>query len=215
MTIPGEKVTIPGGENTLEGMLHLPEGAGPFPGAVVCHPHPRMGGDMYNNVVGALVKACLGAGVAALRFNFRGVGESGGEYGGGGPEKDDVLAALDYLRTRPEIDGAKVALTGYSFGAMVALAAADRREDLAAVVAVSSPTRRGEKVEVRLLAPTLIATGDRDPYVEAALWQQYREQLGEDVTVQVFPGVDHFWWGSDERLIEAVSGFLRDIWPPT
>lgn len=209
-TIPGEKLTIPNGDVTLEGRLHLPEGNGPFPGAVVCHPHPRMGGDMYNNVVGALVKACLGAGVAALRFNFRGVGESGGSYGGGGPEKDDVIAALGYMRTRPEIDPSKVALAGYSFGSMVAVAAADRRDDLAAVVAISNPTHRGEEVEIHLMAPTLFLTGDRDQYSDHDLLQEYREQLGDDVTVAVFPGVDHFWWGSDDRLIEAVSGFLRE-----
>jgi alpha/beta superfamily hydrolase len=209
-TISGEMVTVPGGEVTLEGMLHLPEGSGPFPGAVVCHPHPQFGGDMYNNVVGALVKACLGSGVAALRFNFRGVGESTGAYGGGEAEKSDVIAALDYLRARREIDGSKVALTGYSFGAMVALRVADGREDLAAVVAVSTPTQHATLDGLHLAAPALFVTGDRDEYCDHELLQEHREQLGGDVTVVVVPGVDHFWWGSDGRLIEAVSGFLRE-----
>ena len=208
--IEGRALTVESGDLRLEALLHLPEGAGPFPGAVICHPHPQMGGDMYNNVVGALLKACLGAGVAALRFNFRGVGESTGSYAGGEGERDDVVAALDHLRSLPEIDGDRVALTGYSFGAMVALNVADRRTDLRAVVAVANPTKRGPKVEIELLAPTLIVTGDRDQYCDGQLLLEYRDQLGGDVTVEVFPGVDHFWVGSDQRLIDAVTAFLRD-----
>ena len=65
--IAGRDVTIPCGDITLEGLLHTPDGTGPFPGIVVCHPHPQYGGDMYNNVVGALVRAALDSGFAALR----------------------------------------------------------------------------------------------------------------------------------------------------
>jgi alpha/beta superfamily hydrolase len=169
-----------------------------------------MGGDMYNNVVGAILKACLSAGVAALRFNFRGVGESGGSYTGGEGEVTDVKAALEYLRTRPEIDGSRVALAGYSFGAMMAIQVADHSDDIAALVLVSNPNQRGDKLTLQLPMPTLVATGDRDAYVDHALWLEFQDQLGPDVRVEVFPGVDHFWWGSDERLIEVVSRFLRE-----
>jgi alpha/beta superfamily hydrolase len=164
---------------------------------------------MYNNVVGALIRACLDTDVAALRFNFRGVGDSEGSYDDGKGEQDDIVAALEHLRERPEIDFTRIVLAGYSFGAMVALRVASGREDLAAVVAVSNPTVRGPKVEVYLRAPTLFVTGDRDQYCDGALLTEYREQLGDDVTVEVLPGVDHFWWGSDGRLMETVSAFLR------
>jgi len=160
--MPGRALTIPSGDAQLEALLHVPEGDGPFSGAVICHPHPQYGGDMYNNVVGALVRACLGEGLAALRFNFRGVGESGGAYDGGEGETDDVVAALECLRSLPEIDPERVVLAGYSFGAMMALRVASGREDLAAVVSVSNPTQRGPKVEIHLKAPALFVTGDRD-----------------------------------------------------
>jgi alpha/beta superfamily hydrolase len=193
----------------LEGLLHLPDGEPPFPGIVICHPHPQFGGEMHNNVVGALVRAANGAGIAALRFNFRGVGESEGTYDGGKGEQDDARAALHALRSQPEIDPQRVALSGYSFGATVTLNVASGRDDLAAVVAVSSPTVRGDKVEIHLNAPALFVTGDRDQYVDANLLLEYRDQLGDDVTVEVLEGVDHFWWGSDGRLIEIVGAFLR------
>jgi alpha/beta superfamily hydrolase len=156
------------------------------------------------------VRAALGEGIAALRFNFRGVGASKGSYDDGDGEQDDARAAMHYLRSQPEIDQGRVALAGYSFGATVAINVASGRDDLPALIAVSSPTVRGPKVEVHLKAPSLFITGDRDQYVDHNLLLEYREQLGDNVTVKVLEGVDHFWWGSDGRLIEIVGEFLRE-----
>jgi hypothetical protein len=172
-----------------------------------------MGGDMFNNVVGAILRACLDAGHAALRFNFRGVGASTGAYDGGNGEADDVRAAIDYLRSLPEIDAERVALAGYSFGAMVALRVASGRDDLSTVIAVSNPTKRGSKVEIHLPMPALFLAGDRDEYCDGDLLTEYGDEIGPNVTVTVFPGVDHFWWGSDDRLVEATATFLRGLLP--
>jgi len=207
--IPGRALRIESDGPTLEAMLHLPEGEPPFPGVVICHPHPQYGGDMYNNVVGALVRAVTGVGAAALRFNFRGVGASEGAYDAGAGETDDVLAALGALRSQPEVNADRVALAGYSFGAMVMLRAASDRDDLAAVVSVANPTQRGPKVEIHMLAPTLFVVGDRDQYCDGQLLLEYREQIGNDVTVEIVRGVDHFWVGSDDRLIDIVQRFLK------
>jgi alpha/beta superfamily hydrolase len=207
--IEGRAVRIESAGPALEALLHLPEGDPPFPGIVICHPHPQYGGEMHNNVVGALVRAALGGGVAALRFNFRGVGESEGTFDNGVGEQDDARAALNFLRSQPEIDARRIAIAGYSFGANVALRVASATEGLAAVIAVSNPTERGPKVELHLKLPALFVTGDRDQYCDSDLLLEYRDELGDDVTVEVLPGVDHFWWGSDGRLIEIVSEFLR------
>jgi len=195
----------------LEGLIKLPEGASaaaPVPGVVIAHPHPQYGGDMYNGVVQVVCEAALSAGAATLRFNFRGVGSSQGAYDNGEGEQRDIGAALDCLRSQPEINGDRVALAGYSFGGMVALRYASERTDLAAVVSVANPTVRGPKVEIQLPVPTLFVVGDRDQYCDGELLQEYREQLGPDVTVEIMHGVDHFWVGSTDRLQEAVSTFL-------
>ncbi len=207
--IPGRSLRIESDGPTLEALLHPPEGEPPFPGVVICHPHPQYGGNMYNNVVGALVRAVTGVGAAALRFNFRGVGASEGAYDNGAGEMEDVLAALGALRSQPEVKADRVALAGYSFGAMVMLRAASDRDDLAAVISVANPTQRGPKVEIHMLAPTLFVVGDRDQYCDGQLLLEYRDQIGEDVTVEIVPGVDHFWAGSDDRLIDIVQAFLR------
>src|SRR4029079_3164155 len=90
------RVSIPVAHGRLEGILR--EAASPVAAAVVCHPHPRGGGTMNNNVVYRAAKALIAGGVTALRFNFRGVGASTGSYGDGIGEEEDVRAAVDYLR---------------------------------------------------------------------------------------------------------------------
>src|SRR5512147_2564415 len=110
-------VTVASGDWQLEGILT--ESPGSRRAAVICHPHPLYGGNMNNPVVRALEAGLQDAGLATLRFNFRGVGESTGAYGGGVGEADDLRAAVTWMI---ENAGAQaVAVAGYSFGAMVVL----------------------------------------------------------------------------------------------
>jgi alpha/beta superfamily hydrolase len=194
--------------NKLEGLLHLPDdtNAEMLPGVVVAHPHPQYGGDMYNNVVQAVCEAALAAGCAALRFNFRGVGFSGGEYDNGEGEQRDIAAALDYLRELPEVDGERVALCGYSFGAAVALRASP--PGLRAIVAVSPPTVGGWLTQPSVTCPLLIVAGDRDEYANVEALHEFATSTNGLAEVDIMRGVDHFWWGSDDRLRECVRPFL-------
>ena len=193
---------------TLEAYLHLPAGDAPFPGIVVCHPHPAMGGDMDNNVVGAVVRAALDAGVAALRFNFRGAGESEGQYSEGEEEPADVRAALATLRKQPEIDPGQVGLAGYSFGAAMAFRTAAAGEGVACLLGVSLPTPLGGLVGMRISAPVLMTTGDRDSYSDVSELTVLKVALGDSAALEVVPGADHFWQGYAKPLIEITAGFL-------
>src|SRR5437764_11996497 len=89
------RTIIPVGHGQLEAIVREP--AAPVAAAVVCHPHPRGGGTMNNNVVYRLAKALVDGGVATLRFNFRGVGASTGTHDGGIGEEDDARDALAFL----------------------------------------------------------------------------------------------------------------------
>ncbi len=206
----GRDVAIPCGDITLEGLLHLPEGDAPFPGVVVCHPHPQYGGDMYNNVVGALVRAAPDSGFAALRFNFRAVGESEGTHTGGQAEPDDVRAAFAFLAAQPEIDSGRVALAGYSFGAAMALLASPDVSP-AALALVSLPTIAGELSPPEGAFPVLLVSGDRDEYSDTAALASLAEAAGDRARLEVMPGVDHFWMRSDDRLTETTAAFLRTL----
>lgn len=202
----GRAAVIDSGGLALEGLLHLPpECEPPVPGIVVCHPHPQYGGEMHNNVVYALCRAALDRGIAALRFNFRGVGGSAGAFDGGRGEREDALAALAYLSGLPEIDSGRVALAGYSFGAAVALHVTG--PEIRALVAVSAPTVAGPLV-VEAACPVLFISGDRDGYSDPSELQRIVDTLGDRAQLVVLPGVDHFWAGSDDRLMEAAGGFL-------
>ncbi len=118
----------------LEGELAVPDGD--VVGAVaLAHPHPTYGGDMHAGLVGLLPSLVVPHGVAVLRWNFRGVGRSGGAHGGGVDERLDVLAALDHLDGLGL--GVSILLAGWSFGADVSLAVDDDRH--AGWFAVAAP----------------------------------------------------------------------------
>jgi hypothetical protein len=208
-------VTFDSGPLTLEGVLNLPDLSpdpsphtlDPFPGIVVCHPHPQYGGDMRNNVVSAICETAVSNGIAALRFNFRGAGASGGAYDHGSGEQDDVRAALAYLRDAPEVDPGRIALAGYSFGAAVALNAAGG-ENLRAFVAVSLPTMM-PLTEATLACPALFVSGDEDEYSDAEDLTELVGGLGPKAELKLLPGLGHFWFGVEQDLAAILAPFLK------
>lgn len=189
---------------TLEGILHLPESS-PAPAVAVCHPHPLYGGDMRNSVVVGLSEATARRGIAVLRFNFRGVGRSEGAFAGGVGERADAAAALARLRQLPEVDGDRVGIVGYSFGAAVALLTTD---DVRAVVAVSTPTIATGLSEIDVRCPVLLVVGDRDEVAPPSRLAGLSRALGPQAELVVVPGADHFWLGAQDRLAEIVTDFL-------
>ncbi len=190
---------------TLEAVLHPPPSS-PSAGIVVCHPHPRYGGDMHNNVVVTICQAAAAGGIAALRFNFRGVGRSQGSFGDGAGERADAAAALACLRALPEVDADRVGLAGYSFGAAVALLAAE--PTLRAVVAVSTPTIARGLSEIDIHCPALLVVGEQDQVAPPSRLASLARAIGPLAELAVVPGADHFWGGAEDRLAGIVTDFL-------
>src|SRR5437764_5759533 len=144
---------------TLEGELCVPEE--PWAAAVLAHPHPQFGGNMRSIVIGALFAALPSAGVAALRFNFRGVERSEGTFDDGRGERRDLVAAIDVLH--PITEGLPFLLAGWSFGADTSLAVDDDR--LSAWFAVAPPLRRpADLVAGEDPRPKLIAVPEHDQF---------------------------------------------------
>lgn len=205
MTQPtGQAITFQSGELTLEGALHLP-GQTPAPGVVVCHPHPLYGGDMDNNVVMAACEALVDRGIAALRFNFRGAGNSQGEHDNGDGECDDIRGALAHLRSLPEIDKGRIGLVGYSFGAVVAAEVASG--DLRALGLVSPPLEVAD-IKVAWGCPALIIGGDMDHLAPPERLEVVAQSPG--VEVFIVSGADHSWWGCDDEMGEALGQFFSN-----
>ena len=118
-----DRLALEGPEGTLEAVLEG-ETENPAMIAIVCHPHPQFGGTMDNKVVTTLIRAARDAGAAALRFNFRGVGESQGAYSDGIGEVEDLIAVHRWLSKK--YPGTPLWLAGFSFGSFVAARAAPR-----------------------------------------------------------------------------------------
>jgi alpha/beta superfamily hydrolase len=216
-------LTIKSTGASLEAALQMPSDAARHGVVVVCHPHPLYGGSMHNNVVNALCDAALQEGLAALRFNFRGVGASSGTHTGGAGEEDDVIAAIE--TASQEVDGrAAIGLAGYSFGASMAASALSRcEESVQALVLISPPMGRlalallGDDARAGLYAtqsdrhgpPLLLATGDNDSVCPARDLEGLATQLEPRPTYVLIEGADHFWTGHEDALRDTAGSFLR------
>ena len=207
-----EPVVFSSGELQLEGRLHIPpQGAGPFPGVVLCHPHPQYGGDMHNNVVTAMLQGMVSHGIAALRFNFRGVGRSQGAHGGGSAERDDVIAALAALRDRDSVDARRIGLGGYSFGASMALGAATQETELRALAVVAPPISGLNNPDVlKLSLPRLIVSGDLDHVAPPERIQALAKNASTPWAVETLYAGDHFLMGYEADIAERVGRFFAE-----
>ena len=203
-------VTIPGAGPALEAALAIPAGA--RLGVTVCHPHPLYGGDMDSPIVIVAVQACAEAGLATLRFNFRGVGGSAGAWDEGGGEQDDVRAALAHLRGQLPADG-RVALAGYSFGASMAAAVASRGERLAGLALIAPPLAMRPwqpPTSLGVDGPILLAAGSADDYCPASALAELGQALPK-ATVIVIDGADHFFFTQLARLAGALGDWAAAI----
>jgi hypothetical protein len=191
----------------LDGELWLPDTGDPVAGVVVTHPHPLRGGSMDNNVVIALCQGLQAAGIASLRFDFRGVRRSEGGYGEGVDEVSDVLGALSYLAEQPQIASDRIGLAGYSFGARVSLAAAPKTPQIRALLCVAPPLREQLPADAQPACPLLVMVGDRDGVLAEGA-ERYASYLPSPQVLRVVPGTDHFWRGFEPVLTDAAREFF-------
>lgn len=208
-------VTFPCGPITLEGVWHLAESKSPGPVVIVCHPHPHYGGNMSNSVVLAICRALGQRGISALRFNFRGVGRSGGNFGGGIGEQEDASAALDYISNSMKADFDKIGLCGYSFGAGVALAVAvkDQRVRCLVLVSPSLPDVGWKSLE-EYPRPKLVVVGDRDSFLGTDKVERIIKGTLKSDQYEIMAGADHFWLEKREVLSEKVATFFSRSFQP-
>jgi hypothetical protein len=205
-----EKVFIPCDGLRLEGLLSVQEALPVRGGVVLCHPHPLYGGEMDNPVVTVAAEVAFEEGFQTLRFNFRGVGESEGTHADGVGEKDDVRAAIEFLRTK--VDGPSLILVGYSFGARVGLPVAIGDARVKAMVAIAPPLEmydfgflKGSKKD------KLVIVGDRDLYCPIGKLKELYQHLEDPKSLAVIQGADHFFSYHVNSLIPPLKEFFGKI----
>jgi len=206
------RVSFPSSELFLEGIVAIPEGAGPFPAVIVCHPHPLYGGSMDNNVVCNLSEALTQASLASFKFNFRGVGGSQGEFGQGIGEREDVEAAISFISTVKEVDSKRIGLAGYSAGAGFALPVGFNDARIRALAAVSPPLPMFDfDFLISCPKPKLLISGSRDNLIPADQFLEFCQNLPEPKEYESIEGADHFWWGYESSLAAKVTAFFTRV----
>lgn len=207
-----EHITFPCGKLKLEGIFCWTGSKLLTPAVIVCHPHPLYGGSMHNNVMYAITEALSAKSINVLLFNFRGVGESEGSYGGGREEQNDVKAALDWLQKRPDVDKIKLGLAGYSFGAGVVFPVACSDERVKAVALVSPYFEENpDALLQKCTKPKLIMSGSEDQMVPVDTVLAYGDKASDVKLVEIVKGPDHFWSGHEGRMSQLVADFFDSI----
>jgi alpha/beta superfamily hydrolase len=204
-----EKVLIPSTGIQLEGFMNIQEALSFKGGVIFCHPHPQFGGDMYNSVIATAVEAASQEGFSTLRFNFRGVGESGGSYSEGIGEMEDVEATIDYLSSGLRDSNLPLILLGYSFGAWTGLPVAAKDTRVKGMVAIAPPLGlydfgflKGCKKRKLLIA------GSEDPWCPASVLEEWYQQLEEPKSLAIIQGADHFFIFHTHLLTQPLREFF-------
>lgn len=209
MNVHSHPFFISGAAGQLECALDLPH-AGQFPAprglALIAHPHPLYGGTMSNKVAQTLARTFTTLGYAAVRMNFRGVGQSGGVHDAGLGETDDMALLLAHMRQQyPDLP---LALAGFSFGTFVQSQLQQR------LIAQHTPAERlvlvgsaaGKWALPEVPANTILIHGELDDTIPlSAVFDWARPQ---DLPVIVIPGADHFF----HRKLQHIKNLVVEMW---
>jgi alpha/beta superfamily hydrolase len=182
-------------------------------GVIICHRHPLFGGTMYNNVVTVIARIATMWDFTSLRFNFRGVGESGGTFGGGTSEQEDVRGAIDYLEAKgkPPV----IILAGYSFGAIAGLPVGVDDERVRGLIGVAPPLEMFDFGFLRkCLKPKLFVCGEHDTICPPSKMEEFFETLSGPKWLRILPGIDHFYYDRKGLLEGAMGDFLERMVQP-
>jgi uncharacterized protein len=180
---------------------------------VVCHPHPAGGGTMHNKVVFRIATGLLDAGLATLRFNFRGVGASTGEMpkaleteGG----KQDVRDVLDYVAN--EYPGEPITLAGFSFGSRTGTEVAMNDQRVARLISVGTPVDKYLDYDflAKVTKPILFVHGDTDEFGSLVNLRALTDRIPH-AEVKIFDNCGHFFEGHLDQLRDTVRDWIKTV----
>jgi hypothetical protein len=201
-----QKLELHGPAGNLEALLEVPQDTEVIGCAVVCHPHPLHGGTMQNKVSHTLARSFIGQGFIALRFNFRGVNESDGEFDEGRGEVEDVFAAMDWLSANyPDLP---LWNAGFSFGAATAIRASALRRPAGLISIAPAISRFASSLSSQPECPWLILQGDQDELVAVDQTVAWVNELEPGPELQILEGAEHFFHGKLTLLREAIEAFI-------
>lgn len=176
---------------------------------IICHPHPLHGGTMYNKVVTTLARTLQGAGLTTVRFNFRGVGQSQGEYDHGRGEVDDLLAVAKWLQN--EMGHQEIWLAGFSFGAFIAASGAVQLPTKK-LITIAPPVMHFPMRDLPpILCDWIVVQGEKDDVVPPEEVFIFAESRQPPPAIIRLPEADHFFHGQLGELRSKLEEQLKQV----
>ncbi|MDI9818906.1 MULTISPECIES: alpha/beta hydrolase [unclassified Legionella] len=207
---PGEHpLTFEGMKGQIESILTVPSQIEDNLVALLGHPHSLQGGTMNNKVVTTMARAFKELGIPSLRFNFRGVGHTAGDYDKGIGESEDMLLLAKLWQA--EQKDLRFIFAGFSFGSYVAYrAAAQYPHQL--LITIAPPVHHYDYREFKPVPePWLILQGEEDEVVPASLVFDFTETVPAVLPVVRFAGTGHFFHGKLLELKSQLAGAIRPL----
>lgn len=201
-----QALTILGPTGSLEAVLHDTDMPITHVG-IICHPHPLQEGTMHNKVVTTVARSFNDMGIAALRFNYRGVGLSEGQYGDVDGEVADCLAVVAWaLQQWPN---AKLWLAGFSFGAYIAAAVAAKVPTQQLISIAPAVERMPYATLGKVSCPWLVIQGEADDVVTPQAVYDWFDALDAQKTLVRLPDTGHFFHGKLMDLRREIEMFTQ------
>lgn len=197
------KLSIQGPAGKLQSILETPKEQTHNAVAIVCHPHPLHEGTMDNKVVTTLSRTLQSFGMPVVRFNFRGVGESEGQYGETVGELEDLFAVMDWVKE--EFPNKPIWLAGFSFGSFIAAKAASQRNVEQLISVAPSVENFDFQSITQISCPWVVVQGEEDEVVDAQKVFEWLETREEKPTLIRLPGVGHFFHGKLVTLKDVLT----------
>lgn len=198
----------------LEGMAHAPAALEKqrqaAPVIILCHPQPASS-NMHDILTVMLAQRLAEVGMIALRYNFRGVGNSQGQQSDGRLEPLDLAGAIDFALAQPGANPDKVCVIGHGFGAYIALLYAPYDPRVRTLVAVSIPLFRATAGFPKAFErPKLFVTGEFDEICPLYKLEPFVEHLKGAKGIKVIVGARHLMRGYEEAAITTIVKYVKN-----
>src|SRR5262245_57369972 len=207
--MPTRNLDLDGPSGMLEAVLSTPDGE-LLGAALLCHAHPLHGGTMHFKLLFRIARVFQSLGYAVLRFQFRGVGRSAGEFDSGRGESQDARAALDFLGR--EFEGKPIVLGGFSFGAAIALRVVVSDSRVAALLLMGLPVLAIESSRENPGGkPVLFVQGERDEFGGRSDIEGFVRSFEGPADLVVVPGSGHLFTEMTAPVEDAVRAWLAQL----
>jgi uncharacterized protein len=200
---------IPGPVGPLEVLIDAPAGA-PRAAVVFAHPLPTQGGTMHTKVVFQGAKALARIGCVVLRFNYRGVGRSAGEWDEGRGERDDFRAAIDFIAA--QYPGTEIWAAGFSFGSYIAMTVGAEDDRVCALIGIAPPADRYNYGPVKQSTKAkFLVHGEADELIPLRVVREFYAQLADPKELVEIDRANHLFDGQAREVGDALEELLMDF----